>query len=946
MSAFVGRRAELDALEAELELVRQGQTRLVVVEGPAGIGKTSLAERFVAGVGSVPVVWANGCVTDSGLEFGVLAQLKLGFERLAGAAPTGKLRPTDAPEGSTDAPNGCAVLSELVDVIRAATAQEPLIMVLDDAHLADKSSLDAIEVSLSLLATSAILTLVVSGDQRAVTTGLTKPAGPGRRRLHLTGLDADDLGKLGARLGRQSLSREACARLAQHTAGNPAHATALLTATPRDRLEDLYADLPAPRAVCMSVIRRLATLSADALDLVGAAAALIKVANRISLDGAAGLDLVSLVGGVDNPLVALEEAALAGILLNDQRLGGIAVRVCDLMTAAAIYDSLGPAKRANLHGRAAGLVGDETSSLEHSMTAAFAPEEGLAANLCALARDEEDRGERRLAIRHLIGAARLSPELPAGQDRLLEAGRLMALDSDIDALRGIAKQVSGCPADPRRSHALGAVGLAGNFRRPGDLEHLRDAWEGYSRMGDQSAASDAATRLSLAYSAREHLGGDVSRALHWARAASGDRPTPTYILALLNSPAAGTALGLVSSVVRDLAGFPSEEEVDAVCARGLVRLAFNQLAAARDDLGAAAAGYGALGHPREWGNALPGLALAARNLGEWDTALEITSRAIAMAGSADRGGGDRGGGDRGGVAAHAIAATIHTWRGEWEPARAHADAAKRGAEASGLELDWTSALCTEGRLVSAVGTPSQVLATLAPVLKLSQSSDRRHPSVTGARNMCAEALIRLGELREAQTMLVTEEGHSSQAGNLGHRIDRSRLLGTINMVLGEPERAADAFASGVNLGGCSLFPFGHARVVQAHAGLARRLGRRREAADALGSALSTFKRLNAQPFLHPCELELAACGLSPSKRHSPNRTSLTPTERWIAELVATGMTNTEVARELFVSVRTVESHLGKVFRKLGVSKRGELRGPSAKLQIKGESRAAENVMVW
>jgi len=113
-------------------------------------------------------------------------------------------------------------------------------------------------------------------------------------------------------------------------------------------------------------------------------------------------------------------------------------------------------------------------------------------------------------------------------------------------------------------------------------------------------------------------------------------------------------------------------------------------------------------------------------------------------------------------------------------------------------------------------------------------------------------------------------------------------------------------------------PFDHAwnRLVQGR--LHRRVKQRRAAADTLGEALAIFERLGAPMWAEQARAELGRVGL----RRAP--TELTPTERRVAELAATGMTNREVASAAFMSPMTVEANLARVYRKLGIASRAEL----------------------
>jgi DNA-binding CsgD family transcriptional regulator len=106
----------------------------------------------------------------------------------------------------------------------------------------------------------------------------------------------------------------------------------------------------------------------------------------------------------------------------------------------------------------------------------------------------------------------------------------------------------------------------------------------------------------------------------------------------------------------------------------------------------------------------------------------------------------------------------------------------------------------------------------------------------------------------------------------------------------------------------------------------RRRGQRAEAREPLRRALDLARQIGARPLQSQAEAELRACGARPRSLSYTGVDSLTPSERRVSELVAAGRSNPEVARTLFVSRATVETHLRSVFRKLGVTSRDELAG--------------------
>ena len=119
-------------------------------------------------------------------------------------------------------------------------------------------------------------------------------------------------------------------------------------------------------------------------------------------------------------------------------------------------------------------------------------------------------------------------------------------------------------------------------------------------------------------------------------------------------------------------------------------------------------------------------------------------------------------------------------------------------------------------------------------------------------------------------------------------------------------------------------PFQRALVELAYGQVLRRAGQRRAAAERLSAARERLVGLRARPWVERCEQELAACGLAPAKRSEFDPSRLTAQELAVARLVAVGMSNRQVASELFISIKTVQFHLTHIYAKLGVSSRAEL----------------------
>jgi len=186
-----------------------------------------------------------------------------------------------------------------------------------------------------------------------------------------------------------------------------------------------------------------------------------------------------------------------------------------------------------------------------------------------------------------------------------------------------------------------------------------------------------------------------------------------------------------------------------------------------------------------------------------------------------------------------------------------------------------------------------------------------------------------GRLDDAAAFLAAHEPRARERG-LGSALARlGRVRAQLDGARADVDAATGGLEAAVEHARLAGVPFERARAELTLGALLRRQGRRREAADRLRSAHATLTELAAAPYLARCDRELSACGLTPMKRSRPEPTRLTPQERSVAELVASGMSNREVAAELLVSAKTVEVHLTRIYAKLGISSRAQLVAQSA-----------------
>ncbi len=884
MGEFVGRTRELTALAAHLGCARAGRPQVVVVEGEPGTGKTALVQTFLAGLDAdVTVLQAGGEEIEELVPYGVVEQIALGAGEPGDAVVA---RAADEP------PTVGAALVALLGRLRSRGG--PVVLAVDDAHWADVRSVQALVFALRRLGTAPVLTMVASRPRDGGRIERLRVLATGERgaRLRLGGLDVDELVALGRALGKGALPVPAAQRLRDHTGGVPLHARALFDEVDTAVLRSVQVPLPSPMSYAVLVMGRLSQCPPATREVVAAAAVLgepCRLQDALDLAGVSGVDEVA-------PAVA------ARLLTTGPGPDGARLRFPHALIRAAVYHDLDLATRSALHIRAAGIVATTEEALRHRLAASTGSDPLLAVELDRLAAGQVARGELARAASSLVSAAGLHPD-PADRRRcVLDAVELLVRTGE----RARAEELlAGLPPAPGavaagESHVRGQLAFAAG--RMAEAEHLLlEAW---------ASAADTETALRTKICERlchlYYLQLRPDDAVEWGNRAALAAPWSSGLLV--------TSLALAGRPdTRPLRGAGSDDPAAAV-ARGAQLLWTEDLAGARAELTTAVTALRRSGMFMASLHAQGYLALAEHRMGAWEDAVAHTDEAVALAEDTEQ--------DWTLARLHSYAAMPLAAQGEWELAEAHVAAAAAAAAATGLSLDRVGSTVAAANVADARGRHAVVVELLGPMAAQARSGVAGEPGVSNWPCLLADALIRLGRISDADEVLAPYERRATELGRNLARAAAGRVRGWLEAARGDLDAADRAFSEAACYARAGGSEIDGALVALAHGAVARRAGRRRDAATQLGAARAVLVRLGARPALARCDGELAACGLSPVRRTLPG--GLTPRELAVARLAASGISNPEVAAELVVSVNTVEFHLRNVYAKLGIHSRAEL----------------------
>jgi len=906
---IVGREAALARLHRLVDSATDA-SQVLVVTGEAGIGKTVLladaAER--ARSAGMQVLRVTGWESESKLAFAGLHQLLRPVLSAAARLPgrqelalLGALGLSAEPVAPDPLLTGVAVLTLLSDLSESS----PVLVVADDAHWLDRSSLDALAFAASRLDVEPAVMLVGARGQ-------APPLGFERRfpELHLGPLSAADAGRLLDEQPQPPRGRARAQVLAQ-AAGNPMALIELAKVIAADpAVSRRWAAEPLPLTDRLSTViaARFATLPARTREALLLAAA---------ADGPE-LNVNSRVAGSDAPGLAPAEGA--GLVT----VGRAGLQFTHPLVRSAIYHSAPFAQRAAAHRQLAEALHDQPDRRAwHLATAALQPDEHVAWLLEATATQAQYRGGAAAAALAMERAAELSPSPDDQARRLVAAASAAVPTGQAGWVVDLTTRALAVTSDPglrlTARHDAGWA-LAYSGRPSAALEALISVAEEAARDQPNLAWDALADAATVVY----HAGSPSScqavyRVLglleNYGSTAGSHRPRVDAGPRRLWIQACTDPFGSRSELIRYLRQSSSSPLDEAALWRiGSAAWLLDESHLAITMLQDAMHRLQAPGTRGTSGPGLTALGWAYIDSGRWDEAQGAAAEAADLAEA----------NQMKLVAASAclITATVSAMRGDSGEARRHADRALTIADTAESGLVAARARRVLG--IAALADGSHLLAFTQLRQLFSDEGAPVHNifSYLGVADF-ATAAIRAD--RRTEGLDVLERALSHLDGRASPRLEQ--LIARARGILVASDRAEAHFETALADPAGDQWPFERAQLRLDYAEWLRRRRRINDAKPELTQALATFQRLGARSWAQRAEAELRASGVAiAGTPGEPDALwDLTPQQRQIVRLASEGLTNREIGDRLFLSPRTVSSHLYRSFPKLGITDRHQLR---------------------
>jgi DNA-binding CsgD family transcriptional regulator len=889
-----------------------GEPAALLIEGEPGIGKTTLWLDALeqARTQGFQVLSARAAAGESGLAYALLADLLRGvsaavFDRLPDPQKLAVDQILLRANQNRAATDQHAVSAAFLSVVQMLGETSPLLLAIDDLQWVDQSSRQVVTFATRRLSAGmGMLCTLRSGaaSDHPPMSWLQLSTPDKLARIRLGPLSLGALHTVVSQRLKRSLPRPTMVRIFEVSGGNPFYAIEIAREIDAN---SPVGELSLPATLSDLVQSRLDGLDHDVQDALLAMACLPS-ATTAAVSGAVDIESDRLIG-------LLEQAEAKGII----EISGNRLQFAHPLLARGVYDKATPARRRKMHHRLAEVVDQPEAHARHL---ALSSTRGDAATLQALdtaAASAHRRGAPTAAAELLELAMRLGGDSPI--TRIRTAAYHFDAGDPTRARALLEEAIAQLPAGGPRADALHLLALvrlyddsfseAANLLERG-LEEASDnpglrvqmlvglALASVNAGGIPKAvliAEDAVSNavdlgepglLSLALGMRTILRfqrGDGFDEDDMRRALLSDDHNPTVPLAV--SPHWQNALLLDWTGQLDVA----DQQMLSIRRECLERGQESQLIII---------GFFVVLHAI-WRGDVTEASLIAE---------DTMSRALQL------------GGDVPTFIGLTLQGFVAVYGGREDDARRDlAEALAAGQRCSAhTMMQWT--IGTLAFLEVSLGNYQAVVTTLEPLIsELEAAPDCTEIIHASFVPDAIESLVHLGRTAEAESLIDLLQRN-------GERLDRAWMLavaarsrGILLAAAGDPVAATRCAHQAMTQHGRLAMPFEQARTQLLLGHLEHRQRRRSAAAATLQEALSTFERLDA-----PLWAARARALLARNDAHPAPASLLTPSERRVAELAASGMTNREVAAELFISIKTVEVNLTRIYRKFDIRSRAEL----------------------
>jgi DNA-binding CsgD family transcriptional regulator len=902
----VGRDTELASISAFLDEPRAGLATLLI-EGDVGIGKTTLWQESVraARERSYRVLACRPAETETAVAFaGLIDLLGSVVDEATAELPEPQREALDTAllRGSAETPvKPGAVAVAVTACLRSLARTRPLALAVDDLQWLDPPTRRALDFALRRLDAAPIAVLVT---QRVGFSGHAVFDHPATVRLRVAPLSLGAIYQLVQLKLRVAFARPILVRIHETSAGNPFFALELARAViERGGRVGGGGHLPVPERLGDLLRERLERLAGRTKHVLLLAAAM----GTSSVE-----DLRSVVG--KHADVDIELAEKAGIL--DSRDG--VVRFTHPLMAAMVYDDASGAERRAIHRDLADKLADPEERAGHLALGAAGPDEEVARALDEAARNAARRGATDVAARLAGQALDLTPVGERSQTfrRAMAAGAHALAAGDRSRARSLFERaISDALLDHDRaeallwlaevSHPLGH-GLAlcdraledasGDASLSSRIHRMRGAIAYF--LGDVPAAERHA-RLGVDLAERSDdakaLGMAVAELGHWTFCGGGGVRRELFERAIALDGSAG-ALSPRSHLAKVLMDNDGLDE-----ARDLLQRLLDE-AMEHGDLHAACTHQFHLAELEAWA-------------GNWDVAVRHAEESLQLRQHTEQP-----------SAPLYVKAMARACLGFVDDARRQAEVGREEAERAEDVVSRMQNLHVLGFIELSVGNHEAAHAHLG------QAADLLRPRWNKEFGDChvvpdeIEALAGSGDLVRADDLTAWMEEVGRRTGRAWTLATGARSRALVQAARNDLQGADAALERAMAAHERLPMPFELGRTLLVRGVVRRRMKQRAAARESLEQSLDIFERLGASLWAKKARAEIARIGV-----RTEAQTGLTPVEERIAELVAEGRTNREIASALSLSPKTVEANLSRTYRKLGIRSRAGLAGRLAEL---------------